>query len=302
MYCYINGDYVSGADAKVSVLDLGLVRGYGIFEYLRTYQGRPFQLREHLLRLKYSADAIGLTLPNSLEEIKGIIGTLLGKSGPAPTCIKVLVTGGVSADQLMPGGNPSLIALAYPCQTLPEEYYRHGIKVGTTSLARSNPASKTTQYTPAIMALQQGGGLQSVQEMLYLDAHGNILEATTSNFFAFQGDTLITPPPEKILLGITREVVLKIAANCFPIEIRPIPYWSLDAIDEVFITSSGREIMPVRQIDGQPVGTGEVGSRTKRMMQLFAAYTQQPAWPDLCIARYGPSHAVEQSASFHLTT
>ncbi|HEY5259253.1 MAG TPA: aminotransferase class IV, partial [Rhabdochlamydiaceae bacterium] len=155
MTIYVNGHFVQESEAKISVLDLGLLRGFGVFDYLRTYHGKPFHLKEHLERLSYSAEQIGLHLPYALSEVEGIIVQLLEKNGYPESSIKIVLTGGVSADQLFPDQKSSLIILVYPLKPFPESCYTQGIKVTTTTLARSIPTSKTLQYTPAIIALQQ---------------------------------------------------------------------------------------------------------------------------------------------------
>jgi branched-chain amino acid aminotransferase len=282
---YINGQYVKGEDAKISVLDLGILRGFSVFDYLRTYAGRPFHLQEHLQRLKYSAEHIGLSLPHSLPEIEEIIHTVQKLNQLSEASIKIVLTGGVSADQFTPSPRSTLIVFAYPLTPYPSHCFLDGIKVVTTKLSRSLPTSKTTQYTPAIVALQQGKK-QSAQEALYLNAKDQILEATTSNFFAFKNGVLHTCCSEEVLIGITREVLLRLAAPHFEISLQPLHYSEITQIDEAFITASNKEIMPVTTIDFHPIGNGKVGPKTQQLMTLFSSYTQSGEWPPLSIPRY----------------
>lgn len=107
MHYFIDGNYLSEKDAKISLLDLSVLRGFGVFDFLRTYQKKPFHLREHLLRLQYSAAHIGLELPYSFQEIETVVSTLLNAFPEAEAAIKILVTGGVSSDQFTPQ-KPSL--------------------------------------------------------------------------------------------------------------------------------------------------------------------------------------------------
>ncbi|MBS0603403.1 MAG: aminotransferase class IV [Verrucomicrobia bacterium] len=282
---YVNGHYVKEEDAKISILDLAILRGFGVFDFLRTYKGRPFHLWDHLLRLQYSAEHIGLALPHSLEEIEQIAHTVQKLNNLSEASIKILVTGGVSADQFTPHPQNNLIVFAYPLNSYPAHYYSEGIKVITTRLNRSLPTSKTTQYTPAIVAMQRGRA-QNAQEALYINAKDEILEATTSNFFAFKNGTLYTCCSEEVLIGITREVVRKLAAPYYPIETRALQYSEIAEIDEAFITASNKEVMPVIQIDSTKVGNGKVGEKTKHLMDLFRAYTLSADWPVLNIPRY----------------
>ena len=285
MTIYLNGQFVKEAEAKISVLDLGLLRGFGVFDYLRTYHGRPFHLKEHLDRLSYSAHEIGLHLPYSLKEVESIILELLEKNGYAESSIKIILTGGVSPDHLLPQQESTLIILVYPLKPFPESCYVEGIKATTTTLSRSIPTSKTLQYTPAIIALQQAKA-ENAQEALYLNGNREILEATTSNFFVFKNGALCTPCSHEVLLGITREIVLRVVRDHFPVEIGPVLYGDIGAYEEAFITSSNKEVMPLVQIDGHRIGKGVVGPKTKRVMELFAAYTQRDSWPELSIARH----------------
>ncbi len=342
---YVNGQYVKEEEAKISILDLAILRGFGVFDYLRTYGGRPFHLWDHLLRLKYSAEHVGLTLPHSLAEIQEIVHTVqnlnhlsyraqeglvnfglcetksnrseafrmrnpslngkgdeenrFGEVAASPNSpnltergieasIKLLVTGGVSVDQFTPHPQSNLIVFAYPLSSYPDPFFTEGIKVITTRLNRSLPTSKTTQYTPAIVAMQRGKK-QNAQEALYINAQNEILEATTSNFFAFKNGTLYTCCSDEVLIGITREVVLKLSLPHFPIEKHPLRYEEIGEMEEAFITASNKEVMPVVQIDDLKIGNGKVGPKTQQIMNLFRAYTQNPHWSPLDIPRYAMS-------------
>ncbi len=282
---YVNGSYVDDHQAVIATTDLGLVRGYGVFEYLRTYQGSPFHLSDHLARLRYSAHQIGLTPPKTDEEIEIIIDTLLRENGYAESGIKIVLTGGESCDQFTPDGRSSIIVMAYPHKPPPEVFYRNGISVVTTSLQRSIPESKTLHYTPAIIALKKAT-VQGAQEALYLNAQREILEATTSNFFAIKGNVLITPENDEVLLGITREVILRLAEGQLRVEKRTLCYDEIRQIDEAFITASNKEVMPVVKIDQHEIGHAHVGPLTRWFMEQFRVYTQLPNWCKLNILRY----------------
>jgi branched-chain amino acid aminotransferase len=282
---FVNGQYVKEEEAKISILDLAILRGFGVFDYLRTYRGCPFHLWDHLLRLKYSSEHIGLTLPNSLTEIEKIVHQVLTLNRLPEASIKLLVTGGVSADQFTPHPKSNLIVFAYPLSPFSEHFFTEGIKVVTTQLNRSLPTSKTTHYAPAIVAMQRGR-TENAQEVLYLNVKNEILEATTSNFFAFKNGTLYTCASDEVLFGITREVVLHLCAPHFQLEEQALHYKTIPEMEEAFITSSNREVMPVIQIDGLKIGNGKPGPRTKKILELFRAYTEKAEWPVLNIPRY----------------
>ncbi|PWU14865.1 MAG: amino acid aminotransferase [Chlamydiae bacterium] len=279
---YINGNYVPESEAKLSVFDLSILRGFGVFDYLRTYQKRPFHLWDHLERLNYSAENLRLKIPCSLAEIAKIIDSLIELNQIEEAGIKIIVTGGISTDQFTPQ-TASLIVLVFALTKYPPYFYTKGVSAVTTSLARSFPKLKTTQYIPAIVTLHAN---HQAQEAIYLNPARELLEATTSNFFCFKKNILYTCNSDEILLGVTREIVLKLAAQRFPIQLCPITYEELPTIDEAFITASNKEIMPLIKIDHHQIGTGEVGVRTKEMIQAFREYTQQSKWETLSISRH----------------
>jgi branched-chain amino acid aminotransferase len=258
-WCYVNGQYVRAEHAHISVFDLGLLRGHGVFDLLRTYQGRPFQMQDHLERLRRSAERASVELPLSLPEIASVIESLLQRNGFAETTVKIVATGGRSSDHLLPQGPGSLIVLASPLTPFPERLYREGVRLSTTTQARSLPEAKTLQYLPAILALREGQ-MRGAQEALYVNARGELLEATTSNFFACVGGQWVTPPEGEILAGVTRATLLRLT------EISVRPLHKEEELEEAFITSTTREIMPVSAIDERPIPLGE---RTRQLQALF---------------------------------
>lgn len=293
---YVNGHYVDPSSATLPILDLGLLRGCAVFDYLRTYEGNCFHLDEHLQRLEYSATQLGLDLPHSLQEIKEIVLETKRLNPFKEASIKVIITGGISHDQFTPSSQTHLIVLVYPLSSYPAHYFTNGISVITTRLSRSLPKSKTTQYIPGIVALQKGKST-GITEALYLNEKGEILEAITSNFFAFRNGTLYTCNSEEILFGITREVLLQLAQPHYKIQMQSVTLEQIDDMEEAFITASNKEVMPVIQIDGRKVGNGTVGQKTRHLMQLFRAYTEQTQWPPLSIPRHTRSGSTEEALS-----
>lgn len=268
---YLNGQFLPEDKAKISVTDLGLVRGYAVFDFLRTYNGRPFKLSEHLQRLKKSAEIIQLSLPWTIEELRKLVIATFQKNSLKDACIKIIITGGVSPNQILPVGQPTLAILVYPIVVYPKSFYRNGIKVITVAHHRVVPMAKTTDYADAVASLIKARKQQAI-EALYTNEKKQILEATTSNFFAFKDNFLITPKDD-ILLGITRQLVIELAAKEFKVKLRPIKYSEVKDIDEAFITATNKEVMPVVQINNQKVGNGKVGEKTKKVMRLFKEYT-----------------------------
>ena len=278
---YVNDRIVDGDTASISVFDLGLIRGYGVFERLRTYGGRPFHFSEHLQRLEFSAQKIHLPLPKKTKEIKTIIEQLLAKTTtPGERDIRIIVTGGDSMDGLTLSGKSSLIILLAPFRPLPEKLYKEGIIASTSKFSRTFPQCKTTQYLPAIVALEQGKK-SGAAEILYLNEKNEILEGATSNFFGFKNGCMITADGPEILSGITREVVLNLAKPFFPVEKRCLHIDELSSLEEAFVTSSNRGILPVVQINQCAIGNRLPRKNTLFLKEKFSEYTQKESWPVL---------------------
>jgi branched-chain amino acid aminotransferase len=287
---FINGKIVAEEDAKIPILDLGVLRGYGVFDYLRTYNKRPFHLIDHLERLRFSAEEIGITLPYSLSEIEEIVELLLRKTDFPESSIKIIATGGSSSDFLMPEGKPSFFVHVYPFKGPAPSVYANGIRAITTPLTRPVPTVKTIHYIAAIMALQKGRK-QKAEEALYVNQNREILEGTTCNFFGIKNGELITPSSEEILFGITRALVLRLAT--MPVTIRPIREEELPELDEAFVTSSSKEIVPLVAIDQTTIGNGSQGPITKQLMESFSTYALKGDWSPVQISRYGVKESVD---------
>ena len=282
---YINGSFVDDDHAMISISDLGLTRGLGGCDILCTYRKKPFHLQDHLKRLEFSVNEFGLKMPEDTQTIVEIIDLLLKDFAEDEACIRTMVTGGISSHRFIPDRKASLMISALPIISFPKEYYLKGASACTTSFERPFPQCKTLFYAPALRAIREGEKYGAL-EALYLNQKKEILEGLTSNFFAFFGETLVTSSDNHILCGITREVILRITEGHFPVEMRPIPYADLMRMDEAFITSCTKEILPVTQVDGIEIGSGFVGSQTKRLMKLFRAYTLKKDWPLLNIPRH----------------
>ncbi|MCC6169202.1 MAG: aminotransferase class IV [Caldilineaceae bacterium] len=275
--CYVNGVYVPAEQAALPMNDLGIVRGYGVFDLLRTYGYSPFRLRDHLLRLQRSATAIGIALPWSLGDLERIVLDTYARNRVADASIRIVVTGGPSSNMMTPQNNPSLVVMVQPIAPSPVRCYTHGCKATTTRIERIMPTVKSLNYIGAIMAVSEAGKSGAV-EAIYRDAYDHLTEGTRANFFVFKGNHLITPG-EGILQGITRQAVLEAAPPEFDVIEAPIPYADLATVDEAFLTSTTKEVLPVVQVDDIRIGSGEVGPRTQRVMQLFANYARAVGQP-----------------------
>lgn len=268
---YIDGEFVTAEESTITVNDMALLRGYGVFDFMRTYGGKPFYLDGHVKRLIRSATLIGLTTPWSEQEIFDITMETLKRNNHEESNVRIVITGGVSPDSITPQGHPSLLVMVTPLHALPETWYTQGVKVITSHLERFIPDAKTTNYIPGIMALENAKK-QNAIESIYVDRHGNLLEGTTTNFWAFIDNKLVTPATG-MLPGITRKVVLELADTEVEVEMRDIKKDEIRIMDEAFLTASNKEIVPVTEIDCVTIGDGKPGKHTRKLTQLFKEFT-----------------------------
>ena len=272
---YIDGLFVTAEKAVLPVSDLAILRGYGVFDYMRTYGGRPFHLDAHIKRLLNSAQLIGLSSPWNIQDVSDIVEATLKRNNYQESSIRLLITGGDSVDSITPGEKPRLLVMVEPVKEFPSQWYEEGVKVITTDITRCVPGAKSIDYIQAILALNNARNTGAA-ESLYVDIQERILEGTTSNIFAVINGQLVTPQDE-ILPGVTRDVVLDIVSPVFSPQLRAISRTEIYTADEVFLTSSNKEILPVSQIDDVVIGTGKPGEITREIQQLFRDYAEQYA-------------------------
>jgi branched-chain amino acid aminotransferase len=269
---YVDGDFVEEQDAKLPLSDLIILRGYGVFDFLRTYGGRPFHLEDHIKRLQNSARLIGLACPWSSSEIIDITLQTIARNDYPEANIRLLITGGDSEDSISPGQQPRLVVTVGPVKRFPEQWYRDGVKIITARLNRYIPGAKSIDYIRAIVTLNDARAVGAV-ESVYVDIDDHVLEGTTSNLFAVISGRLVTPA-EDILPGITRDVILELVKEDFQVELRNLPRAELLQAEEIFLASSNKEVLPVCQVDDQPFKSAP-GPVSGRVQGLFRAYTEK---------------------------
>lgn len=269
---YVDGEYVQEDDAKLSVKDITVLRGYGVFDFLITYHKRPFHLQAHVARLENSAREIGLRFQHSNAQICDIVKETNNRNAHhSESNIRIVYTGGISPDGVTPQGNGVLMVMVTPKLELPEWWYTDGAAVATVDIERFIPTSKSTSYLNAVFA-QQIAKNQGAIEAIYVDRENRVLEGTTTNIFGLKGRTLVTPP-DGILPGITRGVILDLVQGKFDVELRHIDMEELKTFDEIFISASNKEIVPVIKVNDMVVADGQPGKQTRAIMKLFHEYT-----------------------------
>lgn len=269
-HCFFNGKIVLFKNAKFGLDDLGVLRGYGVFDFLRTYNGKPFLMKEHLDRFEESARKLNMTVPVSRKDIEKAAYTLIKKNGFSETCLRFVLTGGPSKNAFFVE-EPTFFILAEKSESLPARLYSKGVSVFTHEHLREIPEAKTNNYMVAVK-MRNLKKNKRFFEMLYTH-DGNILEAATSNFFLVRANSLITPK-DNILIGTTRNFVLSLAKKDFRIEERAVRIQELKESDEAFLTATNKEILPVVEIDGVPIGAGKVGPHTKELQRRFREFVK----------------------------
>ena len=262
---YFNGEILPIDSPVFKTNDLGLLRGFGLFDYFRTYNGVPFRWDDYWQRFENSARLLKLTLPVRQQETEKVLADLHALSGEQEVAFRFVLTGGYAPDSVNVVQPNFLIRTEALPQDNPAGRLK-GIKVLPYDYVRDLPEVKTTNYVHMVLMADEMRRQQAADLLFHKE--GEISELTRSNIFIFQGDKLITSD-RNILKGITRKVVMELARPHFEVEIRPVMYKEVIMADEVFTTSTTKWVMPVVQIGDLPVGSGEAGKRTLFLQQLF---------------------------------
>ena len=288
MKIYLNGQWVDKAKAVVSVFDHGLLYGDGVFEGIRAYNGRVFKLAEHIDRLYHSARAILLEIPLTKKAMQEAVIATLKANRLRDAYIRLVVTRGVGDLGLDPRHcpRPTIFIITDKITLYPKEYYEKGLSVVTSTIKRNipealSPSIKSLNYLNNVLAKAEGVR-QNAPDAIMLNREGYVTECTGDNIFLLRAQTLITPPTwTGALEGITRNVVMDIARNRVKLTVKEevfTPYQVYTA-DEVFLTGTAAEVVPVTQVDGRRIGEGRPGKVTLELMREFRELTQRTGVP-----------------------
>lgn len=271
--CYLNGEIIPLGDAKIGVLDLGILRGFGIYEGITSFSGKPFRFNDHWDRFQISANVLGLTIPRTKDELLDAMHTLIAHNAPGTRAnLRMVLTGGEAQHSLEHvSGRETLFITAEPSVPLPSTLYERGGHLMSCEHQRFMPEIKTINYITAVM-LQKQRATAGAIEILYTFGD-RVLECATSNVFMVKNGTVFTPDAD-VLKGITRKTILEIARDIYPVEERMISINEFFAADEVFIAASFKDIVPIVSVDGQTIGDGVPGTMTRDLMERFAHYTK----------------------------
>ena len=289
MQIYIDGEWLPKESAKVSVFDHGLLYGDGVFEGIRVYNRRVFRLAAHVDRLYASAKALALEIPIGAAEMVELVNEAVRRNRREDGYIRLVVTRGVGELGIDPTScpRPSVIVIVTDVRVYPRELYAGGVKVITSATRQvsheaQDPRIKSLNYLKNILAkidAQHAGA----HEAILLNAAGYIAECTADNLFVVRDGKLLTPAPQDgALEGITRSVILQLAAEAdIPAAEARLTRYDVYTADECFLTGTGAELMPVVEVDGRHVADGRPGPLTRRLTDEFHTLVRnqgEPLW------------------------
>ena len=275
---YINGKYYEKEDAKISVFDHGFLYGDGVFESIKCFEGNVFALTEHIDRLFDSMKAINLEIPETPEKMVKLVRQTVQKTGLKDAYIRLVVSRGIGDLGMDPRKCPasSVVIIAQENKSMFGDLYDKGIRVLTVGVRRIAPdaidvRAKTLNYLNNILAKIQAN-VTGYDEALLLNHQGNVCEGTGDNIFIIKKGRLFTPPPESgALQGITRKFVLQISEKLkITCEEKNLTLIDVYTSDEVFMTGTLADIVPVIEVDGRIIGNRKPGLLTKSIIQQFA--------------------------------
>lgn len=279
-FASVNGIVVPAEEARVSVLDNGFAFGDSVYEVLRTYGGRAFEPGRHFRRLRASAARLGFSVPADDAALLAQVEGLLARSPGGESYIRIIVSRGLgdcsySFDRVV---GPTVVMIQKPLPPYPSWHFEDGIKVAAVDVRRNHPraldpAIKSSNLLNNVLAMREAQA-RGAEEPVLLNQEGFVAEGASTNVFLVRGGRVMTPPLSAgILAGITREVVLEILPGLgVPAREEPLRLEDLLGAEEAFMTSTTREVVPVRQVDEHRVGDGRPGPVTRKVMAAFRDY------------------------------
>ena len=280
--CWIHEEIVPLSEARISVMDHGLLYGDGVFEGIRFYAGKPLLLHEHLKRLEDSAAAIALPIPWPTEKLETITRQVIDAYGNTEGYIRVIITRGVGSLGINPVSceNPQLIVIADRLEMVADAARKTGIRTIISSTRRLpldglDPRIKSLNYLNHILAKTEANNAH-VEEALMLNSQGHVTEGSADNVFIVRGGDIYTPPvSDGALDGITRGAVLRLGRELgLKTHENSLAPYDLYTSDECFLTGTGAELIPVREIDGRMIKKCPGPVYTK-LLEAFRAYVSQ---------------------------
>lgn len=272
---YLNGEFMPVEEARIPVLDRGFIFGDGVYEVVPVYSRHPFRLAEHLQRLQYSLDKVRISNPKTDAEWAGLVNEIVKRNSGDDQSVYFQVTRGVAKrDHAFPKGvTPTVFMMSSPLVTPAPALVESGAACVTARDYRwLNCDIKSVSLLGNCLLRQLSADAGAVETILFRD--GKLTEASSSNVFVVKNGVLLTPPKDNFVLpGITYDVVLEIARDReFEVEVRAVTEAEVRSADEIWVTSSTKEVLAVTTLDGKPVGEGRPGPLFRRMHALYQQF------------------------------
>jgi D-alanine transaminase len=275
---YLNGNYMPIEEAKISVLDRGFIFGDGIYEVIPVYSHKPFRLEEHLARLRHSLASVRMDNPHTDTEWEQLIKAIITGNGWEDQYVYLQITRGVAKrDHALPAGlAPTVFIMSTQLTPPPAELREQGMTAVTAVDYRWHRCDIKSTSLLANVLLRQLAVDEGCQETVLL-RDGFLSEGAASNIFVVKDGVLLAPPKSNLMLpGITYDVVLELAvAAGLPHEVGPVAEATVRSADELWMTNSTREVLPITRLDGQPVGNGRPGPMFRQMNGLYQDFKTQ---------------------------
>jgi D-alanine transaminase len=277
---YLNGEYLPLAEAKISVLDRGFIYGDGVYELVPVYGREPFRMPQHLARLQRSLDGIRLANPHTPAEWEAIIRKLVSLQPWDDQGVYFQVTRGVAKrDHAFPQGvPPTIFMMSNPLPTPSREQVERGVAVVTAEDNRWQRCDlKTISLVGNVLMRQLAADAGALETVMF--RNGYLTEASASNVLCVIGGTIVAPPKDNLILpGITYDAALEFARDAgLPMAVRPVPRAEALAADELWLSSSTKEVLAITTVDGRPVGDGKPGPVFRRIWQIYQDRKARPA-------------------------
>jgi D-alanine transaminase len=277
--CYLNGAFVPAEEARISPFDRGFIFGDGVYEVIPVYGGKPLRMREHLLRLQRSMDFLELANPHTVDQWEELIAQLIARNGGGNVSIYIQVTRGVAKRDFSPpkGVTPTVFMMANALSTPSRELYEKGIScVSLDDFRWERCQVKSTSLLGAVLLKHEANQQQADDCVLF--RNGFLTESSSSNVCVVKNGVILCPPRDNLILpGITYDLMIELATKAgLPVEMRRVSRKEVCTADELWITSSTREVIAISKLDGKLVGHGDHAGRPGplfwKMFGLFQEY------------------------------
>ncbi|MBX9783626.1 MAG: aminotransferase class IV [Chitinophagaceae bacterium] len=272
MWCFLNGEWMDMADAKLAINDLGIQRGYGVFDFFRVMNNAPLFIDDHLVRLQRSASVMHLQHGYSSEEFKTIVNELIHKNQMPSSGIRITITGGYTTDSYSIS-QPNIIITQTPVVMQDDFSQNKAFRLITHNYVRDLPSVKSINYMMGVW-LQPVVKAAGADDVLYVK-NNFISELPRSNIFIITKQGMLITPNEQVLKGVTRKNILQAASSIMQVKERAVSLEELHDAEEVFISATTKRVIPVVEVDGKMTGDGKPGKRTAAIFELLLQKEKQ---------------------------